>query len=623
MKIEDLKNYKETLSNLSKEDKKNREKYLRKLALGEIQGPQVGYPSIDKPQLAIYKEKEYFADRPKETITKALFRNNADNLDTVALEYFGSKITYGRFFENILDLIKALHAYGIQKGDYVPFLIPGIPEAMISIYSLGYLGASGMYMAPYQDIDAMISYVKKINSKVIFIMDLFYEKGKEKFDKVIEECGIEKVVVIPTLNSSVLGKFMKKKKYNDPKFTYYNDFIKEGENTELPEMVEYEENMPAAVVYSSGTTGVLKGVLLSHDSFNNSAYSYKAFGFDLSRGQKVYQAIPVWSSTGLIADGATALYYGCTLYQNPKFEPGDYSKNLGKKRINWGVATTELFNGLVDLCKRKFFKVKVKLNLLDYTNLNNIYIGGTFSTPKDKKRLEEILRNLGCYSHVNSSYGRCEDGSIVTAELNGHSYPDYSVGTPIPGVTVMAVDENCNELQYGQRGVLAVKTDCGMIDYYNRPDLKVPFFKDGNTGDLYKLTGDIGYVLPSGVVIYEGRANDKSVINGKELYNFDVKRVMLDDNDVFDCEVFSKEDGELYANIIFYDKENIDIDSKLSELQEKILEKFDDVDYIPHNFKIRDSFPMASSTKRDFKQIKSESDGYIRKDYEVKNIVKR
>ena len=162
-----------------------------------------------------------------------------------------------------------------------------------------------------------------------------------------------------------------------------------------------------------------------------------------------------------------------------------------------------------------------------------------------------------------------------------------------------------------------------MIDYYNRPDLHDIFFKEESTGEIYKHTGDIGYVLPNGVVIYEGRKNDISIINDKKIYNFDIKRVILDDEDVFDCEIFSKDDNELYANIIFYDKNKTNIDIKLTELQEKILEKFNDTDYIPHNFKIRDSFPMASSTKRDYKKIKEETDGYIRKDFEEENKLKR
>lgn len=603
--------YKEKLANLSEEEKIAREKYLMDFYDNKFQGPLTGYPSIDKPQLGIYDEEKYFTPVKKETVCEALIRNNKDNLETVALDYFFTKIKYKELIERKDDLVKALSNYGVKKGDYVSVCMPGMPESMTSVYSMAHLGSVGIYLPPYLDEETMFKDITKKNSKIVLIMDMFYEQGKEKFDRVFEKAGIEHIIIVPTLNSSILGKITKKKKYDNPKIELYNDFIEKGKNTELPPMVEYEPDMPLAVVYSSGTTGVLKGVLLSHDTFNNSSASYKSFGFNLNKGQIVYQAIPLWSSTGLIADGTTALYYGCTLYQNPKFIPKEYSKNLGLHRINWGVATTELFNGLDELDKSKLFHFLVKMGVYKYKQLENIYIGGTFSSSKDKKKLEQILRSLGCNSSVNGSYGTCENGSIVTAELNNREYPDYSVGTPIPGVTVVSIDENNNELQYGQRGEIAVKTNCGMLKYFNRPDLDGIFFKEEGTNYTFKHTGDIGYVLPDGTLIYEGRKNDFSIINDEKIYNFDVKKVILSDEDVFDCEVFSKDDNTLYANIIFYDKTSVDISRKIVELQNKIKDTYGSENYVPEMFKIRDSFPMASSTKRDFKKIKEEKEGYI------------
>ena len=610
MKIEDLNEYKKKLSKLSSKEKKLREEYLMKFHTGEYQGPGVGYPSIDMPQLGDYDAEKYFKARPRETVAEALVVNNLNNRDSIALDYFGNRITYGEFNENANALTKALVNYGVRMGDYVGVCAVGMPESMYSIQSNSHLGSTGIYLAPYLDHDTMLGDIKKGNTKILMIMDLFYKQNKDKFDKVIEEAGIEHVIIIPTLNSSKVGKFIKNKKYKDPRFESYNDFIKKGRNTKLPKRVDYIKDMPLAVVYSSGTTGVLKGVLLSNDSFINSASSYVSFGFNLSKGQIVYQAIPLWSSTGLIADGFTALYYGCTLYQNPKFDPKVYSTNLGKHKINWGVATTELFNGLVSLKDDKKFKRKLKRKKLSYSQLENIYIGGTFSTPKDKKRLTEVLRELGCNHRVNSSYGTCENGSIVTAELDGREYPDYSVGKPIPGASVMIIDEDCNELQYNQRGEISVKTDCGMLRYFNRPDLDGIFFKEKTTGEMYKHTGDMGYITPDGVLIYEGRKNDYSDINGKKIYNFDVKRAISEDEDVFDCEVFSKFDNKLYANIIFYNKDNMDLTEKFKSLQKRVLEKYGDDDYVPELFKVSDSFPMASSTKRDYAKIKNDTEGY-------------
>lgn len=352
-------------------------------------------------------------------------------------------------------------------------------------------------------------------------------------------------------------------------------------------------------------------IVLSHDAFNNSAHSYLSFGFDLSRGQKVYQAIPLWSSTGLIADGTTPLYYGCELVQNPKFEPLIYSTNLGKYRINWGIATTELFNGLCELKKSKIFNLKVKLGILNYKNLNNVYIGGTLSTPNDKAKLNDILKSVGCNAKVKGSYGTCENGSIVTAELNGFEYPNYSVGIPIPGVSVMIVDDKNNELPYGERGEITVSTPCGMVGYFNNDELNENiFFFDETDTTLYKHTGDVGYILPNGVLIYCGREKDFSMVNGEKIYNFDVKKTILENSNVEDCEVFLLEEDNLCAHIVFNNKE-ININNELITIQYSLFEEYNSMNYVPELFKVRDSFPMAKSTKRDYEKIKSEKDGYI------------
>ena len=608
MTKEELNKLNNWIMNLSEEERKKRRLYLRKLSLGEIQGPPVGYASIDMPWLKCYDEVKYKIDFPKEIFYEGLYRQNKDYLSNIAINYFYTNISFKKLFERINSLVKALSYYGIKDGDYVSVCMPGIPESMYAVNAFSYIGAVGIFLPPYLDKKTMLADVSKNKSKIMIITDIFYEKNKSVFDEVIDESGIEKVIIVPILNSSVLNVFQKKKGLLNEKFIYYNDFIKEGKDEKMPEMAKYYFNRPLAVVYSSGTTGILKGVLLSNDSFVNSAASYTAFGFDLSRGQKIYQAIPVWSSTGLIADGTTALYYGCTLYQNPKFEADVYSKNLGKYKINWGIATTELFNGLLNLSEDKFFMLLVKLGIVDYKQITHAYIGGTLSTKNDKDKLDLAIKKLGGNAKIRGSYGTCENGSIVTAELNGYEYPEHSVGIPIPGVNIMCIDENENEVPLGERGEIAVCTKCGMINYYNRPDLNHIFFSDGK--DIFKHTGDMGRITKDGVLLYEGRLNDFSIIDSQKIYNFDIKNTILSKNTIYDCEVFTNDDGIFCAHIIFkYEISNID--DELSNIQKMIYEKFGLDCYVPKYFKIRKSFPMASSTKRDYKLLKSETDDFI------------
>lgn len=609
MTREDLLKLNKQIMEYNEEERKEHDLYLRKLATGEYQGPPVGYSSIDKPWLKFYNEEKYTTEFPKELFYEGLVNHNKENLDRTAINYFYTKISFKKFFENVDSLIQSLNHYGVKDGDAVGVCLASIPESMYAVGALSYLGALGIFFPPYLDKKSMISDINKDKCKVLLIMDMFYDKNKAVFDELIENSLIEKIVVVPTLNSSILRIFQKKKELPNSKFVYYDDFIREGAYEKKPKMAEYSFNKPLAVVYSSGTTGILKGVWLSNDTFVNSAESYTSFGFDLTPGQKVYQVIPVWTSTGLIADGTTALYYGCTLYQNPTFDPEVYSKNLGIHRINWGIATTELFSGLIKLSEKNTFNILTKLGILDYKKLTNAYIGGTVSTKNDREKINEILKKLGSTAKIRSSYGTCENGSIVTAELNGHDYCENSVGTPIPSVNIMCVDENLNEVPIGERGEIAVSTKCGMIDYYNRPDLPNIFFSDGKS--TFKKTGDVGRITTDGVLVYEGRLNDFSMIGDTKVYNFDVKNEILKYDNIYDCEVLTNDDGVFCAHIIFKNT-NIDLDEELAKIQRLLYERFQSKIYIPEYFKIRQSFPMAGSTKRDYKKLKSESSSELK-----------
>ena len=114
-----LKEYKTKLGNLSVNDKKMRDLYLRKLALGEIQGPPTGYASIDKPWLKHYSEDQILKDFEPMSVYQLMYNRNIEHDNEVAIEYFGNKITYGNLLKKIDLTAKSLLELGVKKGDVV------------------------------------------------------------------------------------------------------------------------------------------------------------------------------------------------------------------------------------------------------------------------------------------------------------------------------------------------------------------------------------------------------------------------------------------------------------------------------------------------------------------------
>ena len=125
MNRNDLNNYKMHLSSLSEEEKTLRDLFLRDLAIGELQGPSTGVPSIDKPWIKHYEYQEIKVESPKCTAYEYLCERNKNNLDYIAINFFDKRITYRKLFQYIDDAAQSLSQMGIKKGDYVTLLASG------------------------------------------------------------------------------------------------------------------------------------------------------------------------------------------------------------------------------------------------------------------------------------------------------------------------------------------------------------------------------------------------------------------------------------------------------------------------------------------------------------------
>ena len=608
MNKEDLISLKKKLASLSKEELAKRDLYLSQIEKGEIQGPKTNYASIDKPWNAFFKLNELKNLQVSRTVYQEIYNNNKDHPNDIAINFFGTNITYKKLFENIDKAACALSNVGIKKGDFVTICCAGIPELIYSFYALAKIGAIANLMAPYFDKEQMASRIKDCNSELLLVMDDFYPQVKE----AIEASSIKRTVIIPTLNSSILKYIPKKQKLKlNNREIYWNQFIANGKNTKVPETFEYEEKYPLCMVYSSGTTGASKAIVLSHDSFQNSVLSYRANSVDIRRKQKIYQIIPPWYSTGLNSSIHLPLYAGMTVFQDPRFDREIFVKNVIKHQMDYTIAPTSMYEGFLD---EKLIKGK-KLTKLDYP-----FEGGEALRNDVREKIEANLKKIGCETTLRVGYGQCECGAQVTTQSQMIKHPEGSVGLPIPGVTVSIFDDDYNELQYNQRGNILVNTPCGMLEYYKNEEATSEYFYIDEAGTKWSCTGDIGYLMENGDLFVEGRASDFTIVNNKKIYNFDIEGIIAKNTLVKNCDVLSTEingERQLATHIIF--DENIPeelINNELwlndffKEIQYKIMEAFGDIDMVPCLFKVRKSFPYKPSGKRDIETLLNENTGF-------------
>ncbi len=568
-----------------------------------------GYPTIDKPWYVNYNKNELEKEIQKKTVFQEVYDNNIKFQNDLALEFFGSKINYSTFFKNIEMTAKAFKEYGIKKGDFVTICAAGIPETVYSFYALSKIGAVANMIAPHFEKKDLIARISDCESDTLIIMDEFYPELKE----AIKGSRIKNIIILPTLNSSML-RFITKT-YKIDSFSnelYWNQFIKDGRKQKETETISYEKDLPLTMVYSSGTTGASKGILLSNDSFQNSIQSYPASGVDISRGQKFYQIIPPWYSTGLSTSIHLPLSYGTSVFMDPRFERDIFVKNIIKAKPNYCVAPTSMYEGFLD---EKLVGNK-NLSFFNYP-----FEGGEPLSNEVASKIEKVFKEHGSNAQLRVAYGQCECGAAITTQTQKAENTRGSVGIPLPGVTIGIFDEQFNELKYYERGQILANTPCSMLGYYKNEEATKEYFHIDKNGIKWNCTGDIGYIDEKGNLFVQGRATDYSIIDNEKIYNFDIENILMELDEIKMCDVLEFDNNgtkELAAHIIFTDKVQKEIEEnpeyleeKLFEIKQYIYERTNNEKMVPHRFKIRKSFPYAKSGKRDVSKIKEEKDGFI------------
>lgn len=609
-KIMDIETLKQQIYELSGGKDAKRDPYMQHLLDTNFAG-LTGYASQDKPW-EYYFDKEKLANIKNDmTMYQDILKSNQGYMNTTALIYFLSKISYGKLFENIDKTSKSYAEYGIKDNDFVTICAAGIPETIYSIYALSKIGGVANMMPPHFDKEDMERTIGNCESDTLIVMENFYPEIKDK----IKNTGIKNIIVIPFLNSSPL-RFLKhpgKMKLNPKNEIYWNEFIKDGRKQQVPETFPYIENYPICLAYSSGTTGPAKPILLSNDSFQNSVLSYDANIIDVLRGQKMYQMVPPWFATGLSTSIHLPLHRGLQIFQDPRYEREVFVKNIIDQKIDYCVSTSSMYEGFIlddELTKGK------KL-----CNLGSPFAGGEPLVSKTLKQIEEKWKEMGVDTRLLTGYGRTEDGAQTTSQSQNIYHIRGSVGMPLPGVNIAIVDDNFNELPYGQRGNIIVNTPCGMIGYFKNEALtKLGKHIDKN-GVEWNITKDIGYILPNGEVFVDGRRDDCTELEDKTIFHFDIEKAVREEYDIKLCDCLKKKDDnndKLFALHLIFTKKYQSMYSnptllrnRLIELQQIIYDKYGDIDYVPEYFKIRDTFPYKKSGKRDAESIENETEAFI------------
>ena len=566
---------------------------------------QTGYPSIDKPWLKYYTDEVVENHLLGKTVYMNIYSTNASHLDDVAMNYFGKKISYRQMFDSIEQTKNALTAFGVKENDQVILFASSTPETIYTVLALCRIGAVANLINPLFTDEDCVDRINETDAKLAIVLDQLYDK----ISGILPDTCIQHTIIVPVVRSMpiatriIAGIKLNRRIRSSKDIVYWGDFLKSG-RVSAPD-APYEKDRPFVMVYSSGSTGASKGIVLTNDGINATLLNYfRSDYFPHERGETMLQIIPIWFSTGIVLSILMPLCVGVTTILEPVFSKETFARDLRRYKPNLALAATSLW---------LYVAGGNNIKHADLSGLHYPITGGEKIMPRDEELINHKLSVHGCKSKLLKGYGMCELGGTVTTDSEEHIKPK-ACGFPIMNVIVAAFDPVSNqELKYGERGELRVCSPSRMKEYYKNPAATKEFFQEDSEGRLWGCTGDIGYVDEDGFVYVLGRAKDHfHCKNGELVYLFDIEEEILKDEDVDQCKVVyfkTPARTEIVAHIVIRNDicDNSGVIERVHCRLERTLPEY----MIPHYYKARLNMPVHNNGKLDTRALRNDKEGLV------------
>lgn len=599
---------KEEINQLSKEEARKRYIYLRKLANGELQGPPVGYPSIDKPWLKYYPEELISFELPNKTIYEYAFEANVDNMDNIALEFMGNKIKYKEFFEKIAETEKAFRKIGIKKGDTVSFCTATMPETFYSFYALNKIGAIANMIDPRTNVSSIKSFIEDANSKMIVFIDIAYPK----MVSIINELNIENIMSLSVADSlpthlkiayktkELVENINKKKQPVNKKIIDWKTFIKNGKNYSfVSEDLGDKLSLPSGIVYTSGTTGVPKGSVMNNKNFLSMVYQNHAANMGWDKNDIFLGIMPPFIAYGLVCGFSLPICNGMQIDIIPKFEADKFDEYIIKHRPNHIMGVPAYLDSLTK---------SEKLENRDLSFIKTAIVGGDKLVISSEKRINEFLSSHGSKATVSKGYGMTEMSSNAVYTVNSDSNKVGSVGIPLVENYFKIIDDNGNEVGYDEIGEVCLGGPTLIDGYLNKPEENKKVFKIED-GQRWVHTGDNAYMSKDGLVYFQDRL--KRIIvrsDGHNVWPSKIEQIIEENPHVKQCCVTGVKDpnvenGEVPTAFIVLNEGSLDIvEEIIQEINNVSLTKLPERD-IALEYYVQDELPLTPVGKIDYLKL--------------------
>ena len=442
--------------------------------------------------------------------------------DKIAFTFMGKNTTYKKMVAEIRRCARSLKTIGIREGDKVTIAMPNCPQAIYMFYAVNVVGGIANMIHPLSAEKEIEFYLNESESITAITLDQFYNK----FEKVRKNTKVVNIIIASikdALSKPIRAGYMLtegrkiEKIPSDAPVIRWQQFMNLGKACFYNYEVPRKWDDPAVILYSGGTTGTTKGIVLTNGNFNALAAQIVATNPMYRIGDRMLSAMPLFHGFGLGVCIHSMLAGGGHCILVPRFTAQSYAKLITKYKCNFIAGVPTLYEALLRL---------PSMDGANLSSLKGVFSGGDSLSIELKKKFDKFLYDHHAVIQVREGYGTTETVTACCLTPTSMS-KEGSIGIPFPDTYIKIVKPDTDEeLPYGEEGEILLAGPTVMKEYAGHPEETAKTLRSHADGLTWVYTGDLGTMDEQGFIYFRGRAKRMIVSSGYNIYPGQLENIL-------------------------------------------------------------------------------------------------
>lgn len=435
---------------------------------------------------------------------EALHRSATFREKEPALLFEGRSWSYGDLDDRVIHVAAALRRKGMRKGDRVCLFLPNIPEFIVSYYALQANGGVAVSVNVMNKRDEVLFIVNDCQANSLIT-------SHELLEQVPDSRDAESLRSVYSVGKSELLP------------AHVEPFRKlEEAGARFSRWEDLQPSDPAALLYTSGTTGTPKGATLTQRNLVSNVFATNQHT-GMTWDDVLICYLPLFHCFGQHFIMNASINAGAQLVLHRRFDPDEVLSSVQENKVSMFFGVPTIFNRLLQLRE-----IEEKLGKTRY-----FFSAAATMNVTIAQQWSEIFGKV-----VNEGYGLTEC-SPFAADNHDFQYRLGSVGTPIENVEIRVVNEEDKEVEAGELGEFVIRGPNVMSGYFNRPVESSEVLRGG-----WLHSGDIGYQDEDGFCFIQDRVKDMINVAGFKVWPREIEEVLYQNEGVLEVAVIGVPDED-------------------------------------------------------------------------------